>query len=231
MDIYFFISERLKTVRFFYDTAAAPFIDNMRKIDAGEDPYDIRPDDCDVESGEPPFLAEWQLNKDGLTLLGHSGVAMLQVTLKLYLDTYKQEVERFYGKQSWVPANTRKVRGANWFAVHKYVFFDILGIDWSEFGEENLAILEQIALARDDIFHQPKIWTVDTYQSEQHFAKYDESFFADERYLEHYKQTGDVFPGDTWAIDVPPERMHKAIELVGTFCQFMEKKWMSWRKK
>jgi hypothetical protein len=229
MNIYYFISERLKTIHFFYDAAAAPFITNIRKIEAEEEPYDTYPSDYDIESGEPPFLAEWQMNQDGLTLLGHSGIAMLQVTLKLYLDTYKEEVERFHGKQRWEPAHPKNVRGENWFALYKDVFLNILGIDWNEFGKENVAILEQITLARDDIFHQPRLWTVDTYQSKQHFAKYTESLFADERYLQHFRQTGSVFPGRTWAIDVPPERIHKAIELVDTFCQFMEAKWMSWR--
>jgi hypothetical protein len=189
MNIYVFVRERLNATRFFYDTAAAPFIENIRKIEAGEKPYDVSPNGYDVESGEPPFLEEWQLNKDGLTLLGHSGIAILQVTLKLYLDTYKQEVERFHGNQKWVPSDSRKVRGENWFALYKDVFLNVLGIDWREFGEENVAILEQIALARDDIFHQPRIWTVDARQSKQHFARYTESFFADERYLEHYRQT------------------------------------------
>jgi hypothetical protein len=228
MDIYFFISDRLERIRFFYETASTQFIENIRKIKAAEEPYDVSPGDYDMESGGPPFLEEWQFNHDGLTLLGHSGIAMLQVTLKLYLDTYKQEVD-FHGKQNWVPAKAHKGRGENWFARYRAEFLNVLGIDWTAFGKESIAVLEQIALARDDIFHQPHIGTVDTYQSKQHFAKYAESFFADEQYLEHYRKTGSVFPGGTWAIDVPPERIQRAIELVDAFCKFMQGKWMSWR--
>ena len=231
MDIYFFVAERLKTVRFFYDSAAQPFLDNIRKIETGEDPFDLPPADYDMESGDPPFMDEWQLNKDALTLLGHSGIAMLQVSLQLYVNTYKEEVDRFYGKLEWTPSNKKKMRGDNWFARDQQVFLDVLGIDWSEFGEKDLSVLEQITLARDDVFHQPHIWSVEAYQSRQHFVKYKESFFADDRYLEHFKQTGRVFPGGTWAIDVTPEKMHRAIELVGGFCQFMQGKWMSWLKE
>ena len=230
MDIYYLLTERLTTIRFLYENAAKPFLENMRKIDAEEEPYDAPPAAYDMESGEPAFLEEYDMNRTGLTFLGHACIAMLQVSLKLYLDAYKTEVERYHGKQDWSPSNKRKLRGDNWFTHYKLAFLEVLGIDWIDFGEHELTILEQITLARDDILHPPKIWTRQTYQSKQHFAKYTESFFASEFDLEIYRRTGRLL-GDTWALDVTPEKMREAIELVDSFCQFMEDKGQSWRKR
>ena len=83
MNIYSVIEERLQTIRYFYDAAATPFTEAIRKIEEAEEPYEP-PGYRDGESDEPPFFEEWQINRDGLTLLGHSTIAMLQVVLKLY---------------------------------------------------------------------------------------------------------------------------------------------------
>ena len=72
----------------------------------------MAPAGYDVESGEPPFLNEYLLNKSALTFLGHAGIAMLQVALKLYLDAYKTKVEGLHGPQPWGS-------GKNWFARHR----------------------------------------------------------------------------------------------------------------
>ena len=105
----------------------------------------------------------------------------------------------------------------------------MLGIDWGEFGEDKLAILEQITLARDDISHPPQIMSLEAYQGKQHFAKYTESFFASKWEQQLYERTGKLIRG-TWILDVTPEKMLEAIELVDSFCQFMDGKWMSWRE-
>ena len=183
----------------------------------------------DVESGEPPFWKEYDMNRTALTFLGHACIAMLQVTLKLYLDSFKDKVEQYYGKQDWSPSTKKKERGNNWFTRYKLVFLEVLDIDWNEFGAVKLAILEQITLARDDIMHRPKIWTLETYQSKPHFAKYTESFFAGELDLQLYSRTGKPL-GDTWVLDVTPEKMHQAIDLVDGFCQFMDGEWVSGRE-
>ena len=230
MDIYYFLTERLGIIRFLYETAAEALREDLRKIEAGEEPYDGAHEGYDVESGEPPFLNEFLRTSSALMFLGHAGIAMLQVALKLYLDAYKTEVDSLYGKQKWVPAKRTKIRSENWFAKYREVFLNVLGIDWNEFGDQHIGILEQITLARDDIFHKPEIWTLHTYQSGQHFAKYTEPFFVDDLYLEHARKTGKPPIGKTWALDVPPEKMREAIDLVDGFGKFMEDKWLTWTK-
>jgi hypothetical protein len=225
VDIRYFISQRLRVIRYLYETASLPFVNNTRKIDAGEPPYDQPPLNFDPTNGEPQFMDEWQLNQDALTLLGHSGIAMLQVTLQLYLDAFKSQVEERYGRVKW-KTGKRRSRGDNWFARYKSDFVETLGIDWDDFGG-GLAVLEQIALARDDVFHRPDLWSLDAYQSTVHFQKYSESFVANERFIERFRETGKPFPGDTWPIDVTPDKMDKCIDLVSAFCDFMEQQWVA----
>jgi hypothetical protein len=220
MDIYALVGFRLKAIRYFYDTAAEPFLKKNRKIEGGEEPYDAP---GNYESEEPPFLAEWEENLEGLTLLGHAGIAMLQVSLKLYLDSLREQVNQTVGKQDWKPE--KKARDINWFGQYRQAFQTVLGFDWVEFGEEELGIVDQITRARDDIMHESDIWSVDTYQSDRHFAEYKESFFAKDTYLEHYKRTGKVLFGK-WAIDVTPEKMRNALSVVDRFCKFMDDRWL-----
>ena len=58
MDVLFFLRERTKFIRYFYETAAEPFRETIRKIEADEAPFDNPPYS---EDGEPPFLEEWMI--------------------------------------------------------------------------------------------------------------------------------------------------------------------------
>ena len=51
-----FLTERTTFIRSYYDTAAAPFLERLRRIEAGEPPFDNPPI---AEDGEPPYLTEW----------------------------------------------------------------------------------------------------------------------------------------------------------------------------
>jgi hypothetical protein len=63
MDVLFFLKERTRFTRQFYETASEPFREIMRKIDAEEAPYVPGPLEYSEEgepeySEEPPFLEE-----------------------------------------------------------------------------------------------------------------------------------------------------------------------------
>lgn len=55
MDVLYFLKERTRFIRYFYETACQPFRETMRKIEAGEEPFEPPYS----EDGEPPFLTEW----------------------------------------------------------------------------------------------------------------------------------------------------------------------------
>ena len=43
MDILFFLKERTRFIRYFYETAGEPFHETTRKIEASEPPFDNTP--------------------------------------------------------------------------------------------------------------------------------------------------------------------------------------------
>ena len=102
---------------------------------------------------------------------------LANMPLEQFHEVLCHTINDFGGPQPWGS-------GKNWFARHREDFRQVLGIDWNEFGDQNISILEHINLARNDIFHNPEISTLLTHQSSQHFMKYTESFFADELHLE-----------------------------------------------
>jgi hypothetical protein len=77
MDVLYFLKDRTQFIRQYYETAAEPFLEIMRKIDTGESPFDdlrFYPED------EPPFQAEWSHANTSLEVLGRSCISMLSAT-------------------------------------------------------------------------------------------------------------------------------------------------------
>jgi hypothetical protein len=83
MDILYFLEERTKFTRYYYETAASPFREIQRKIDANEPPFDDPPWG---DSGEPAFLEEWLTAEDGVRVLDRSRGRVKRVTDRLLLQ-------------------------------------------------------------------------------------------------------------------------------------------------
>jgi hypothetical protein len=88
MDVLYFLKERTKFIRQYYETAAEPFREIMRKIEAEEPPF--VPEYS--EDGEPPFLEEWVQANTSLEILGRGCLSMLLASLKLYFQTWESEL-------------------------------------------------------------------------------------------------------------------------------------------
>ena len=88
MDILFFLKRRTEFIRHFYDTASEPFRETLRKIEAGEIPFEPPYS----EDGEPAFQLEWSEAHESLTILGRTCVSMLSASLQLYFKTWEREL-------------------------------------------------------------------------------------------------------------------------------------------
>ena len=86
MDIEFFLKDRIKFIRYFYEAAIAPFAKTMDDIENEVEPYVP----SYSEDGEPPFLSEWIDAKSGLETCGHHALSMLASSLQLYLKAWVQ---------------------------------------------------------------------------------------------------------------------------------------------
>lgn len=84
MDVLYFFKGRTRFLPYFYDSAAAPFRETMRKIEAGEAPFASPPY---REDGEPPYLDEWVEASEAVEVLRRSCLSMLSASLNLYFRT------------------------------------------------------------------------------------------------------------------------------------------------
>lgn len=143
MDIKYFMKERIKFARFFYEQGCTPFQNIITLIDNEQYPYVPIPYD---ESGEPQFLYEWQQAKEGIYSIGTASLSMLSSILKLYMDKWLD----FFS----VPKKQRK-GNKGWFQAY-IKEMERLGINLSSCPADT-TILEQMILARNRVQHSDDI--------------------------------------------------------------------------
>lgn len=150
MDVLWFLKDRTRFIRGYFNTAAPAFEETMRKIEEGEDPFvpPYREDD------EPPFLAEWIDAKTGLDILGLSCISMLSDCLKLYFITWEHEI----GIRCQPELKCEFKKG--FLNGYKVCFGHILNTEWNECPVD-FDVLEQMVLARNRGQHPDDITRVD----------------------------------------------------------------------
>jgi hypothetical protein len=165
VDLLYFVRLRLQFAEHFYESCAPVFIERIRKIEAGEEPYI---DHRDPEyADEPAFLAEWMEAEASLEFVGVSALGFIEAVLHEYLK------ERTSNAAAGLVAQHRRNDG--WF--HQYRrFFDAAGLDWKRSGAD-LDFLEQAVLTRNDFTHNPGLLSYCTYQTEHHAKKHPATAF------------------------------------------------------
>lgn len=164
MDILFFLKERTKFIRFYYECAEKPFGDTIWKIEAGEAPSD-QPLDHEYVDGEPPFMEEWSNANLALNILGCSCVSMLSASLQLYFKTWETEL----GIQ-WQPKEREKAFKTGFIQGCKECFGDVLKLSWSD-CPANFELLEQVVLARNRDQHPERITSMSVAHTKSDWEK------------------------------------------------------------
>jgi len=108
MDILYFLKERTRFIRYYYETAAEPFHEIKRKIKAKEEPFDDPPYSEDVE---PPFLEEWIEAETALEILGRTCILLLSTSLQLYFRTWESELDTSTNRKTCVLADVWRDAG------------------------------------------------------------------------------------------------------------------------
>jgi len=160
LDIAFFLNERTKFIRFFYDAASAPFIKMMADIENGVEPY-IPPYS---EDGEPPFLSEWLDARSGLETCGHHAISMLSSSLQLFLKAWVARLDRYHGMTFKVNFEKK-----GWFNGYQQILTEV-GLNISE-CPANLSIIEQIPLVRNRVQHPERLTDVNISYSQSDLCK------------------------------------------------------------
>jgi len=166
MDVLYFFQDRLKFLKNHYNTSVLPFAEIIRQIEAHEAPYVPYYD----ESGEPPYLEEWIEAQTSINEHGLDGIAKLSNALKLYFQTW----ETLLGRSEWRQSRAFK----NGF-IYGYIkcLEQSFEIDFAECPAD-VAILEQIILARNTGQHPDTITTMDVRHTEKALEKFPSPFFA-----------------------------------------------------
>lgn len=172
MDIVYFLKQRTKLIKFYYDNSVEPFREIQRKIDLGLQPFDMPEYD---ESGEPPYLDEWMDAETAVQLSGVACISMLSDTLKLYFRSLERRVIGFV-----VSSDFKAFAKKNGFVeAYKGCLGEILKTDWSDCPVQ-FNVIEQVVHARNRGQHGDDITSVDIAHDLNMLAKHPQPFFASE---------------------------------------------------
>jgi hypothetical protein len=213
VDVGYFLRDRIAFVRQFFDATSLPFVEKKRKIEAGEDPF-VPPYS---EDGEPPFLDEWIEADESLQVVGYSCISMLSAALHLYLKTW----ETVLGSPVGDSFKSEFKKG--WLNGYKAYFAARFGIDFAK-APANLAMLEEIVLARNRIQHPDDIVTPRTSYLPADMKKLPHAFFINETERGLFSDVEEtekswIFPP---SVHITEEKFMTAIEEVDKFSSWLE---------
>jgi hypothetical protein len=213
MDAYFFLKQRTDFIRFYYDSAAAGFLNIKRSIDEGLPPYDNPPYS---EDGEPAYLAEWMDCDAATEILGLSCVSLLSDSLKLYFQTLQKSVIGFSFE------NDRKAFKDGFVAAYLGALKEIFESDGSD-CQADLAIIEQIVLARNRGQHGGDMTTFDVTYDAKMIEKHAVPFFASEEERERWRsEPGSLASFLLPTIKVTRENLFAALDQVERLGEWVE---------
>jgi hypothetical protein len=216
MNVLYFLKERTKFIRRFYEKGGEPFRTTIRKIDAAEAPFDMAP--CDeAQDGEPPFMEEWSEASTALEMLGRTCISMLSASLQLYFETWEHEIGLV-----WEPEERKRTMKKGFIKGYRSAFGDVVSHLWDGCPID-FDILEQIVRARNVDQHPKQISTMRVRHSEKDWQEYPQPFFVNdsERKILSDPET----PRISWMIPtlhVSTEALADAIEQVEALGGWME---------
>jgi hypothetical protein len=210
MDVRYFLKERTKFIRFYYDEAVKPFLERKRMIDDHEPPFDNPPFSDD---GEPPYLEEWMEAATAENIVGLASISLLSDTLKLYLNMLQTYVIRF-------KFDEEKPFRDGFPPAFKAALGEILATDWSDCPAD-WAIIEQIVLARNQGQHGGHLTSFSVTHAPKTLVKHPNPFFVREE-EKRALQDGESLSFLGVNITVTRENLFAAIEQLEILADWIE---------
>lgn len=172
MDIEFFLKERTKFIRYFYEAAYAPFSKIITDIDNEVEPFIP----SYSEESEPAFMREWSDANSGIETCGHHALSMLSSSLQLFLRAWVDRLDRYHG------ITFDEVSFKNgWFNAYREIFTEV-GLNISECPAD-FEIVEKIPLVRNRIQHPEEITTINISHSDSDLNKHPNPYFVQDSEL------------------------------------------------
>ena len=212
MQIDYFLKERTKFIRYFYERATEPFISIINAIEQEKEPY--------VQSGRedsvPEFQEEWEDASLGMDTVGQTALSMLSSSVKLFLSEWRNRVKKRHGIDC--PKNFEQ---KGWLCFFKEIQRPINECP------AKLEIIEQVILARNRIQHPGDIIMLKVRHCENDLKKYPRPFFADEHELKPPSEKNENFK--FWdlapSVATTKESIFIAISEVESFCSWLEEEY------
>ncbi|HAL39092.1 MAG TPA: hypothetical protein DCP03_13690 [Polaromonas sp.] len=214
MDVLYFLKERTRLIRQYYEQAAKPFSETIRKIEAEEEPF-VPPYS---EDPEPAFFAEWVEANELLEVTGRSCVSMLSASLQLYLNAW----DRILGLQCKAQFKAA-FKGDGLIGGYRQCLAARLVLDWKECPAD-LAIIEQVVLARNRDQHPDSITTLRVTHADHDRARHPRPFFLNDKEAELYDNGDGAGLWMSPSLHVPREKLMEAISNVESLCEWLEEK-------
>jgi hypothetical protein len=213
MDVQFFLQQRLDFIRRYYASAAAPFLETIRKIEDEEEPY--APPYS--EDGEPAFMEEWIEAQTAVEVTGHACVSMLSESLKLYFVTQLSEL-----RLTLTVAEVKLCSTSGFFNGYRAALEEYLGVTWEASGA-SLKVIEQVVLARNDSQHPDSLISF-TVQHRASLRKFrSELFFAREIERAATNEDISIMSFMSAGLHVTQENLSEAITEIERLSRWLEK--------
>jgi hypothetical protein len=215
MDVSYFLHQRTRLIRSYYETASLPFRETLRKIEAEVEPF-VPPYS---EDPEPAFLTEWLEARDFLEITGRTCVSMLAGSLSLFLEQWDRELGlpcKEVGRQMKKNIfENGKLHG------YRQCFETISGKSWND-CPANLDLIEQVVLARNRDQHPEAIWGLGINHSEKDREKFPSLFFVEEDARRDGEHDGEYSSWMTVRLHVSGEKLEMAIREVESLAVWLE---------
>jgi len=227
MDATWFLKQRTKFIRFYFDECIGAFTARQATIERHEPPFaDSVPD----ESGEPPHLAEWMEGRSGIDMTALTCVSLLSDALKLYFVSLQHRVIGFEFRGTQV--ELRGLWKPGFLATYKGVLAQILQTDWSDCPVD-FAIIEQVVLARNRAQHGSDLTSLRVTHDRHTLQKYPRPFFASDEEMQSWvAEDGEQSYLFAPAIEITRENLFEAIAQTEALAEWIdgrgEKIW-EWR--
>lgn len=169
MDLEYFLKERTKFVRYFYENAARPFERTIKLIEEEKEPF-VPPYS---EGGAPAFFTEWLEARDALVSVGLAAVSMLSSSLQLFLSSWTDRID--YGKTKLKRTDKKK----GWLNAYKKIMVNY-DINLSD-CPANWELIEQVVLVRNLTQHPDNLTALSISYSKNYIEKYPSPYFISEK--------------------------------------------------
>lgn len=220
LDIEFFLKERTRFIKYYYENGVAPFEKIMFLIESELEPY-VPPYS---EDSEPAFLAEWIDAQTAFEAVGHTAISMLSSSIQLFLAEWLNQIS--HSSRVEIEVNFKKNGGLRQCAE----IFEKLGMKPNP-CPANIDLIEQIFLVRNRVQHPEKITSLRVEHAEKDLRKYPRPFFARESesafLLKTNKLNNWLFPP---TVEATREMVEESILHAELFCSWLDSEYWKCRK-